>query len=284
MKLEDILKAKGLSDADIAAMAPMLTNQAYRTALESSYSELVTERDTLKQRDEEWAQLRDTKYVPALTAAEEDARKARLEAAELRERVKIAKEYGYLDDEAQKKADEAAARAAAAANPNNNRTGFNPNDPDFAKFAGEFSRREGDAIALYFDLGERYRNLHGKSVEEYVGTNGARGMSALRAEALAAGKPIDQYMESKFNWAGDRAEKEAQRQREWEEQIRRDERQKAALEYGANPNTARPVTSRDPIIPRVKQGDKQPWEIPANERRQARLERAYGNEAKARVN
>src|SRR6266404_2516346 len=113
-KLEDILKSKGLAEADIANMATLLTNPSFRSALEASYDELESERDTLKARDTEWNNLRDTKYVPALTAAEEDARKARLEAAELRERVKIAKEYGYLDDAADKRAQEAAEAAKLA--------------------------------------------------------------------------------------------------------------------------------------------------------------------------
>lgn len=285
MKLEDILKSKGLSDADIQAMAPMLTNQAYRTALENSYAELASERDQYRARDEEWQQLRDTKYVPALTAAEEDARKARVRAAELEESIKIAKEYGYLPDDAQKRADEAAAAARAAAQPRDQATGrFNPNDPEFQKFAGQFSSAEGDAIALHDFLGEEYRELHGKSINSYVGQDGSRGMVALRKEARSAGKPIDQYMESKFNWQGLRAERTAQQEREREEAIRRDERQKVALEYGGNPLTARPQVSRDPLIPRTKVGDKQVWEIPAAERRAMRLERAYKNEATARVN
>ena len=99
---EQILKAQGLSDADITAMAPMLTNAAYRAAIENTVNTLETERDTYKQRDEEWQQNLDTQYTPAITRAEQDAQKARLEAAQLREQIEIAKTYGYLDDPAAK--------------------------------------------------------------------------------------------------------------------------------------------------------------------------------------
>lgn len=284
MKLEDILKAKGLTDADIAAMQPLLTNQAYRTALENSYTELSSERDALKVRDAEWQNLHDTQWQPLTSKLEKDASEARRRAAELEETVKIAKDYGYLPEDAQRKADEAAAASRAAAQSRDAQGRFNAQDPDFMKFAGDFARREGDAIALFNYLGEEHRQLTGKSINEYVNpTTGRRGMVALREEALAANKPIDQYMESKFNWQGLRAEQEAKRKQEYEESIRRDERQKVAMENSGNPMLGRPQASRDPLIPARKQGDKMPWEIPAGDRRASRLEKYYQTEAKERV-
>lgn len=279
MKLEDFLKSQGYTDADLAGMGTLLNDSKFRTSIEGT----ITERETLAARNQEWQELHDTKWTPALTAAQEDAAKARRERADLQEQVKIAREYGYLGEDAEAKAREvieANKQRDAAGAP----AGFNPDDPKFRDFAGRFSAAEGDAIALHQYLGEEYRQLHGASINEYVNQqSGKRGMVALRAEAQAARKPIDQYVEEKFNWSGKRAEAQQKIQQEHDAKVAREAVEKYAIEHGANPLTARPQASRDPIIPRTKVGDKQVWEIPTADRRSARLERAYQNEAKARV-
>lgn len=283
-KIEDILKAKGLSDADIAAMSTMLANPAYRTALEASYSELESERDTYKQRDAEWQQNLDTTYTPAITRAEQDAQQARLELAAAQESLRIAKDYGYLPDgDAQAKAD-AAAKAVRDAAKGPPSQGFNLNDPEFGKFANQFSMREGDAMARYNFVSEEYRLLNGGTINDYVGRDGKRGMVAIRAEALAAKQDIDVYANTKFNWDGKRAEQEAKRRADHDAEVGRKAVEEWALKHGNNPMTSAPNPSRMPMMPARTDNGKivQPWEraTATAERRQ----RAYENETKARVN
>ena len=105
---EQILKARGLTDADIANLSVLLSNAAYRAAIEGPVNELEKERDELRARDGEWAKLKDETYEPALAAAQKEAQESRLKLAEANEKLRIAKDYGYIDDKAQKEADEAA--------------------------------------------------------------------------------------------------------------------------------------------------------------------------------
>lgn len=275
---EQILKAQGLADADITAL---LANPLMRTAIENPFNALESERDTLVTRNQEWESLHKDKWTPALSAAEDDARKARLEAAELRERVKIAKEYGYLDDDGDRKAQEAidaAKRAALAAQPG----GFNEDDPRFREFAGKFSRAEGDAIAMHGFLSEEYRLLNGGSVNDYRGADGKRGLIALRAEAQTAREPIDVYMSKKFDWDGKRREQDAKRQSEHDSEVGRKAVEEYALKHGANPMTNTPMPSRNPFVPMTAREGKQPWDNP--NAKSDRLQRAYQTETKARVN
>ena len=279
---EQILKAQGLSDADIQNMSPMLATAAYRSAIENSVNTLETERDTYRTRDEEWQAIVNEKYVPAVTSAEKAAIEARQEAAKYREMVKSAKDFGYLSDDDERKANEkieADRRAAAANQP----PGFNPEDPKFREFSNRFSMAEGDAIALSNFVAEEYRLLNGGSLNDYVGRDGKRGMIALRAEALAAKKPIDQYADEKFNWAGKRAEQATARQTAHDTEVARKAVEEYALKNGSNPMTQRANPSRMPLMPsKINDGKPvQPWERPGatSERRQ----RAYETETKARV-
>ena len=282
-KLEDILKSKGLTDADIAAMGTLLTNQSYRTALEASYSELETERDTYRQRDAEWESMINDKYVPAVTAAEQKAINASLEAAKYKAIAQAAKDFGYVSDDAAATAAAEAEARARSAQPQN-QGGFNPDDPKFREFANRFSMGEGDAMALYNYVAEEYRQLNGGSLNDYVGRDGKRGMPALRAEALAANKKIDQYANEKFNWDGKRAEQEAKRRADHDAEVARKAVEEYALKHGTNPMTQVANPSRMPMMPsRINDGKPvQPWDRPmaTAERRQ----RAYETETRQRVN
>jgi hypothetical protein len=282
MTLEELLKKQGYTDADLAGMGPLLSDQRFRASIEG----VVTERDTLATQNEEWQKLHDDNWQPALTAAQNDAIKARREAADAKAVALAAKEYGFVTEDQEREVLARAQQERQQQEQQRQASGFNPDDPKFRDFAGRFSAAEGDAIALHGYLSEEYRMLHGTSINEYrTSINGreVRGMVALRAEAQAARKPIDQYIEEKFNWSGKRAEAEQKRQADHDTKIAREAVEKYAMEHGANPLAVRPQVSQQPLIPHIKQGDKQPWQIPANERRQARLERAYRSEAKASV-
>lgn len=279
---EQILKAQGLSDADITAMAPMLTNASYRAAIENTVNSLETERDTYRIRDEEWQQIVNERYVPAVTAAEKQAIDARLEAARYKELAKTAKDFGYLTDDDERKAAERVEAERRATAATQNQGGFNPEDPKFREFSNRFSMAEGDAMATYNFVSEEYRLLNGGSLNDYVGPDGKRGMIALRAEALAAKKPVDQYATEKFNWAGKRAEQAAAAKKAEQDEWFRKGQEDQALKSGTNPHTSTAHSSRNPFIPMQGKEGKQPWERPTatTERRQ----RAYENETRARVN
>lgn len=289
---EQILRAQGLNDADIAAMSTLLSDARYRAAIETPFNALETERDTWKTRSDEYEQLRETEYLPAVTRAEQEAIKARREAADLREQVAIAKTFGYLDTPESKAAEEEAARRAAANNPANNQSsGFNPDDPKFRDFAGRFSTAEGDAMAMYNFVAEEYRLLNGQSINDYkaeIDGRTVRGMPALRAQARKANKALDLFAEETFNWNGKRADLAQKRETEREEAIRRDEREKIALTQpmNGNPMTGRPMLSRAPFIPTpdpAKSGQPVfPWDAPT--RQSERIERAFKTQVSGRTN
>lgn len=279
--LEEILKSKGFADEDLAGMSTLLSDNRFRGAFEG----LESERETLQQRDREWDQLRTTKYEPALRSAEEEARKVRLELAQEREKVRIARDYGYLDEDGDRRAAEAAAKAKADLEAGSRGGGFDPADPKFRDFAGNFARGQGDAMAKYTFVMEEYRDLNGQSINSYRGSNGQSGIPGLLADSIAANKPIDQYAEEKFGWAQKRQVREQQRQKDYEDGIRKNEREKIILEQGlsANPNMARHVPSRQPFIPQVAGGKGQPWEKSSNSLAAERRQRATETQLKSMV-
>lgn len=281
--LEEILKSKGFADADLAGMSTLLADNRFRGAVEG----LETERESFQTRDAEWNRLHSEKWQPTVRTLEGDLQQARLDLAQEREKVKIARDFGYLDEDGDKKATAAAAKAKEELESGARRGGgFNADDPEFQKFAGRFSQAEGDAIAVHNFLAEEYRSLHGTSINEYRGQDGKRGMIALRAEAQAVRKPIDQYTEEKFGWAAKRQAAEQQRAKDFEDGIRKNEREKFMLEQGLsiNPDLARHVPSRQPFIPQKAEGKGQPWEKSSQSLAADRRNRATQTQIKSTVN
>ena len=290
MKLEDILKQKGWTDQDLEAVKPLLTNDKFRSDLEAQFGVLTTERDEFKTKFEgkenEIEEWRTNVVNPRIAAAEKEAVEARLEAARLREENQIAKDYGLIPE---KPADAKPATPAVS--------GSAPEPFDPAKHnlvtrdeIGRFADLEGQAIAMATDLAEQYRYLtNGKSLYDYVAPDGqGRGMVALRKEAVKNKQRLDEYVAKKFDFAGLQAAIETKRQQEHDAQVAKDAVSKFVQENGANPNTRAANPSRMPFIP-PKQGQspaggaKQPWEIPAQERRNARQERALTQVMQERV-
>lgn len=276
-KLEEILKSKGYSDADIEAMAPMLADQRFRTSLETHFGDLERELDVWKAKDQVWDDWREKTANPAIAAAERTAAEARLEAARFKEEAKIARDYGLVPKDDKPPADPSVSDPSKG-------TPFNPKDhklvteDDLHSAYARFATAEGEAIVRAQDLADEYRYLSGgKSLYEYVGKDGKRGLTALREEALEKKQRVEDYVATKFDFAGLRNAASKKIQDEHDEKIRAEERAKMATQYG-NPMLRTPMPSNQPFIPPKHEGGKQPWEIPAQERRNQRLERALKNQ------
>ena len=289
MTLEQILKSKGYTDADLEALKPMLSDSRFRTSLEEQFGALETERNDFKAKYEgkeaEIEDWRTTVVNPRIAAAEQEAVKARQEAALLREQVQIAKDYGLIPE-----GDKPAAPPSVSATPGSET--FDPSKHNLVTRdeIGRFADLEGQAIAMASDVLEEYRYLTGgKSLYDYVGPDGKRGMQALRTEAVKAKVPLDQFVAQKFDFVGKRQAIEAKRQEEHDALVSKEAVSKYITENGANPNTRTPGPSRMPFIP-PKQGSspaggaKQPWDVPAQERKNARQERAMTRLATERLN
>lgn len=269
-KLEDVLKANGYSDADIEAMAPMLADSKFRSSMENHFNGLERERDQFKAERDTYETWRNDTANPHIAKQEQIAAAARLESAQLRERLAIVKDLGLLppDDAPVKPATPDVSGA------------FDPKAhnlvtrEDFDKGYAQFADAEGRAIAMANDLGAEYSYLTGgKSLYEYVGQNGKRGMTALREEAIAAKQQLDQYVAQKFDFTGKRNAATEAAQKAHDDKIREEERAAMAAKYG-NPMLRQPMLSRQPFIPQKNESGKFPWEQLPQDRRNARLERA----------
>ena len=159
----------------------------------------------------------------------------------------------------------------------------------FDEEVARYAAAQGSAIAMANDLAMEYRRLTGSDMLDYATTNseGAplTGMSALLYEARRDKKPLPDYIASKFDFAGKRAAARDAATKAAEEAIRKDERAKVVSEYG-NPNTRPGMPSNQPFIPqRAGEGaGKMPWEVPAAERRNNRIQRALETQARSTVN
>lgn len=275
-KAEEILKAQGLSDADITAMAPMLTDARYRAAIENSYNSVESERDQWKARNDDWEQLQE-KNLATLKAAEEETIRARREAADKAELLRIAKDFGYLnDDDARKKQEEIDAQKRQGT-----QGGFDPNDPKFQDFSGRFAVGQGRAMAMYTDIANQHQRLFGEPLD---------GFEKLYDEFLALSPQQRQnttmkdVWEKKFNVQAKRDEMTAKRQADHDAEVARKAVEDYAIKYGTNPNTQGSHTSRNSFSPIRQTADgKMPWED-SIERRQSRLQRAFETQTRASVN
>lgn len=276
MKLEEILKADGWPDADIAALQPMLTNQAFRASMEKQYGAVASERDQLKQRDGQWQEKLDSEWQPRVSGMERDLTAARLELAQANERIKLAKEFGYLTEQQDAEATAAAAKAkldAAGA--------FDPKKFVSMEDAQRMLEGEGRAIVMVADLNNEYGYLTGgKSLYEYeaqVGDRNLRGFTALREEAKQKRLSLDAYVTEKFDFTGKRTALQQKRQQEHDDVIRKEAEDKVrnelASQYG-NPLMRTAVPSRFPtLVPKPANG-KHPWEVNKQQLKSERLERA----------
>ena len=283
MTFEETLKSKGFTDADLAdpTMKPIL--ERFRPA----YEEVMSERDKYKTDFEGYKTHVEGEWVDSVNKRiadeEEKAKQARREAAQYQEELKIAKDYGYLPTAAkptEAQAAQAAAQAAAA-----------KFDPKQYKLLTEddavsFAKQQATAMAMFFDVDKEYSSLTGKSLLDYEGQDGSRGMTALLAESQSSrAKNLREFAQNKFKFQELRQAKAAEAQKLRDDAIRKEAadatRAEMAAQYG-NPNLRTPMPSRSSFIGKPADG-KKPWEMTEAERDRARQERAMQSQFKQQV-
>lgn len=264
-KLEDILRSKGYTDADLATFAPMLADARFRSTLEDQYANMETERDLFKTRAEELETWRTGTAVPEFDKIAAREANARTEAASLREQLQIARDYGYLPASKEPAPgappqDPAAARAAE----------FDPKKYNLLTQtdANEFAKLQGRAMATFQSISAEHQRLFGAPIDDF---------EKLFDEATASQKNIRQVWETKYGVQAKRTELDEKRRKDSEDAIRADERSKVAAQFG-NPNLRSASPSRFPFIPAKSQEGKQPWESSPSELRERRLGNAMKNQ------
>jgi len=283
-KLEEILKSRGWTDEDLKSQEALLANPRFRMSIEEEFGAVETSRDKFesdfKAEQEKWMRWHQDEAIPVIDQYAKDRADAVAEAAALRARLTLAEKAGFVAGGAQPE-------PVASPTPDPN-AGFDPKKHNLPTWddVNKLANAEGQAIAMAADLNEEYRWLTGgKSLIEYVGPGGGRGMTALRNEAIQARMPMDQYVSKKFDFDGLRKAIDEKRRAEIEAAIRKDERAKTVAEYG-QPGTRPMLPSRAPGMfrPRGDQQGKQPWEVPNKEElRQRRIAHALENEMKTKV-
>lgn len=268
MTIEQLLKAKGLTDQEITDLAPMLSNAKYRQALESELSQVETLRaqvtkneQDLKEYDE-WItgeigpQQQRLMEEKANLAAEAAAAKARLDAYQ---KETMRRQAGATTETT-------TTETKTTADPAKTEIAIDPSkyvDRDtFVAAADRFN----DAIADAQDLAEEHRELFGSRLV----------LKDLREKAKAKRMSVRQYWEQEYKVGEKRKEIETKKQQDWENKIRQEERQKIALEQGSNPSIRPAMPSTHPFVERKKaDAGKQPWERNEAELANDRVQKAY---------
>jgi hypothetical protein len=276
--LEQVLKARGYSDAELAALAPALNDPRFRKSLEEEISnadnlaaanqKLTTDMNAYDKWFMEEITPEHTKILKEREDAIADAAasKARLD---LLQRSRMQRQGENQDPAAMAAAraeEERVAREASEAA----RLGLQPKTKyvDEQTFQGAFEAT-GSAIASAVNLARQHEKLFGADAD--------LDMEVLYAEAKAAKMPVKAFWEKKYHVSEKRAEAAQKQGEAHDAKIRADERQKMSVEFGlgSNPNIRTMVPSNNPfVIRKQKEGDKQPWEKTESELTNARLTKA----------
>lgn len=289
MKLEEILKARGWSDEDIAGQKTLLDNPKFRMALEEEYGsvagKLTAAEQAVQAEKEYWAKWHQEDAVPTLDRYQKDTVEAKAEAASWKARYDEAVKQGFVPPAPGQDP------ARPPAQPTNE-PAFDPKK--FGVTTNEDLARamalEGEVIQMTADLQDEYYALTGQRLYDYTTQTQdgrtLRGMKALREEGRSKNLQTPQafydFVSQKFDFQGKRSAQDAKRRQEAEEAIRADERAKVAAKYG-NPQLRDPMPSRFSFIPKKQDGTGQPWENTNTELRNRRMQQFSETEAKARI-
>lgn len=266
-RLEDLLKADGWSDAELAE-SPLLKDARFRASLEKSYGAVEQERDFL-------ASWRETTANPHIAEVEAREIAARQEAARLRELVQIAKDYGVPGVEAAP-----AAPAAPAANPNQPRdpgTGQYVDRQFLDNYGRDFALGQRKAMAQYVDVANEHQRLFGQPLESFEALlTDIDNLPAHERGRLG----LKDVWARKYNVEAKRQEIKAAEQKKHDDAIRAEAIRETESKYAtqrANPLMRTPLPSNQPFIPnRMGEGNKpvMPWEENRGAMKQRRVESA----------
>jgi hypothetical protein len=280
LTLEQMLKAEGYTDADLEAVKPLLTDQRLRGSIEKSVGAMESQLSQFREENDKWADWAEKTNKPQLTQLQQEKLDAISKAGSLEARLKA------LDPTFTPTVTQPAPEA-----PKPGEQGFDPKKMGLVTVddVNTYAAAQGEAIAMANDLAQEYFQLTGKSMLEYKTRDSEgrerRGMTALLHEARTQKKHLPDYISEKFDFAGKRSA-EAEKQRlAAEKAIRDDERAKLMGEMG-NPNSRPLMPSSNPFIPARSAADGkqvQPWEIPAADRRNQRIQNALQTQAKGMV-
>lgn len=279
MKLEDLLKKQGFTDADLTAAGALLGDARFRGAVETYVGGLETSLTEFRTENDRWADWAEKTNKPQLEALQREKLDAVGQIGGLEARL-VALDPSYKPGTPpERKADPPAATL--------DESKF-MTQAKFDEEVKKYAAGQGMAIAMANDLVSEYRRLTGSDMLDYSAVDGEgrplSGMTALLYEARRDNKALPDYISTKFDFAGKRAAARDAATKAHDDSIRKDERAKVTAEYG-NPNTRPGVPSGSPFIPRRAEGEggqgKQPWEIPATERRNARIQRALETQSKS---
>ena len=289
-KLEDILKSKGYTDADLATLAPMLSDQRFRSTLETEYNLLDTERTTLKAdlekfkvENDGWAKYEQETVRPTLEAYDREKADLVASKASLEARLKLAEEAGFARP---------TVPTTPVTPPPGSPEAWDPKKHNIPTWddVNKLAMAEGDAIAMATNLAQEYAYLNGgKQLFDYTYTTpdgrSLNGMVALRQEALAAKAPnLYEFARKKFDFDTKRNAIAEKQKADAEKAIRDDERQKTLAQH-VNPETRQLLPSQRPFLPSAPRDaangkPKMPWQTPAPERRADRLNRILETQLK----
>lgn len=254
-KLEEILKAKGYSDADLSGMATLLADAKFRGALEDEFGVLEADRDKKAKEVQDWSEWHQKEALPKLQEEMDARQAAEADAASNRARLETLQKQGLIKLEDQRKAPE-----EKKVEPEFDYKKFNLVTRDDV---AQLANLEGEAIMLAQDIAAEHAALG----------LGPLKFRDLRKAAMEAKMPVDKYWEQTYKVADKRAEADAKTRTEAENKIRADERAKVTSEY-ANPQTRPGIISRASFLPPAKTGEsKMPWDD-ANARTAARVDKA----------
>jgi hypothetical protein len=281
-KLEELYRAKGLTDADLELLKPLLTDPRFRAPLEETLETLQTENQIFKAENDRWSNWHETDGKPTLELYERDKLAAIERAASLEARLKEAEKAGF-----------APRRQDPDPNPQPNPqpAAFDPKAHKLVTTddVTKYLTMEAQAIARSGNLIEEYRYLTGgQSLIDYTHTfpdgRTLKGLEALLEEARPLNVSVQDLAAKKFDFEGKRNTIAAAQKKAAEDAIRADERAKFIQQYG-QPGQTPLMPSKDPFIPAPREGQGgQPWERgTAAEQRASRVNRAMQTQLKAQV-
>jgi len=273
-KYTEYLKSQGATDEDIKTLTAGPAGKAAEAAFDKALAD-AAEADRLRGIAEADLQKFNKWYTdeanPAYVKMQNELVTERAARAKSDALIKAAQEQGLIQVAENQAAD--AARAAAAAN-----SGSGANAIDTSKFV------TADSLAAQMrpiaeQVGENLAALQDMVLEHSALFPGQRlNVRELRKAAVAAGKPVVEFWEAKYNVPAAR-DAAAKAEREAYEKKLRDEGAAAAREEFAskfgNPDTRPLMPSSHALAPRPATGrDKQPWEADAGTLERDRVTRA----------